>query len=94
MKSLQYVVMESCVVCGDRASGRHYGIISCEGCKGFFKRSVRKNIQYQCHFKKVCEVNVTLRNNCQYCRLQKCLAMGMKRECKQFFFIFKYSNFF
>ena len=42
-----------CVVCGDRASGRHYGVVSCEGCKGFFKRSMRKDQGYRCRLNKV-----------------------------------------
>ncbi|CAG5093724.1 Similar to Nr2c2: Nuclear receptor subfamily 2 group C member 2 (Mus musculus) [Cotesia congregata] len=70
--------LEICVVCGDRASGRHYGAISCEGCKGFFKRSIRKQLGYQCRGSKSCEVTKHHRNRCQYCRLQKCLAMGMR----------------
>ncbi|XP_065584720.1 nuclear receptor subfamily 2 group C member 2-like isoform X2 [Artemia franciscana] len=69
---------EKCVVCGDRASGRHYGAISCEGCKGFFKRSIRKRLAYVCWGKRECEINKHHRNRCQYCRLQKCLAMGMR----------------
>merc|ERR1712088_162914 len=72
--------VEVCVVCGDRASGRHYGAISCEGCKGFFKRSIRKQLGYQCRGNKECEVTKHARNRCQYCRLQKCLAMGMRSD--------------
>lgn len=71
---------ETCVVCGDRASGRHYGVVSCEGCKGFFKRSMRKDQGYKCRLNKDCDVNKNYRNRCQYCRLQKCLAMGMRSD--------------
>ena len=73
---------ETCVVCGDRASGRHYGVVSCEGCKGFFKRSMRKDQGYRCRLNKDCDVNKNYRNRCQYCRLQKCLAMGMRSDSK------------
>ncbi|KAM4563875.1 nuclear receptor subfamily 2 group C member 2 isoform 3-T3 [Odontesthes bonariensis] len=72
--------VEYCVVCGDKASGRHYGAVSCEGCKGFFKRSVRKSLTYSCRSKQDCVINKHHRNRCQFCRLRKCLNMGMKTE--------------
>ncbi|XP_010893556.2 nuclear receptor subfamily 2 group C member 2 isoform X3 [Esox lucius] len=75
--------VEYCVVCGDKASGRHYGAVSCEGCKGFFKRSVRKNLTYSCRSNQECVVNKHHRNRCQFCRLRKCLDMGMKMESVQ-----------
>lgn len=74
---------EYCVVCGDKASGRHYGAVSCEGCKGFFKRSVRKNLTYSCRSKQDCVINKHHRNRCQFCRLRKCLKMGMKTDSVQ-----------
>uniref|UniRef100_A0A8C9X8D0 Retinoid X receptor beta n=1 Tax=Sander lucioperca TaxID=283035 RepID=A0A8C9X8D0_SANLU len=72
-----------CAICGDRSSGKHYGVYSCEGCKGFFKRTVRKDLTYTCRDSKDCMVDKRQRNRCQYCRYQKCLAMGMKREAVQ-----------
>lgn len=74
---------EQCVVCGDRASGRHYGAVSCEGCKGFFKRSIRKQLAYSCRGSRDCQVTKHHRNRCQYCRLHKCLAMGMRADSVQ-----------
>lgn len=76
-------VFELCVVCGDKASGRHYGAISCEGCKGFFKRSIRKHLGYVCRGSRDCEITKHCRNRCQYCRLHKCLAMGMRADSVQ-----------
>jgi len=72
-----------CSICGDRASGKHYGVYSCEGCKGFFKRTVRKDLTYACREDRQCLIDKRQRNRCQYCRYQKCLQMGMKREAVQ-----------
>ncbi|XP_067846907.1 retinoic acid receptor RXR-gamma-A-like isoform X2 [Heptranchias perlo] len=72
-----------CAICGDRSSGKHYGVYSCEGCKGFFKRTVRKDLTYTCRDTKDCIIDKRQRNRCQYCRYQKCLATGMKREAVQ-----------
>uniref|UniRef100_A0A2K6R5D8 Nuclear receptor subfamily 2 group C member 2 n=1 Tax=Rhinopithecus roxellana TaxID=61622 RepID=A0A2K6R5D8_RHIRO len=70
-------------VINQQTSGRHYGAVSCEGCKGFFKRSVRKNLTYSCRSNQDCIINKHHRNRCQFCRLKKCLEMGMKMESVQ-----------
>ncbi|XP_054995625.1 hepatocyte nuclear factor 4-alpha [Sorex araneus] len=72
-----------CAICGDRATGKHYGASSCDGCKGFFRRSVRKNHMYSCRFSRQCVVDKDKRNQCRYCRLKKCFRAGMKKEAVQ-----------
>ena len=69
-----------CAVCGDNAACQHYGVRTCEGCKGFFKRTVQKNAKYVCLADKNCPVDKRRRNRCQFCRFQKCLAAGMIKE--------------
>ncbi|CAG7727045.1 unnamed protein product [Allacma fusca] len=74
-----------CRVCGDKASGFHYGVHSCEGCKGFFRRSIQQKIQYRpCTKNQQCSILRVNRNRCQYCRLKKCIAVGMSRDAVRF----------
>ncbi|XP_061113952.1 nuclear receptor subfamily 1, group H, member 5 isoform X2 [Conger conger] len=72
---------ELCVVCGDKASGYHYNALTCEGCKGFFRRSVTKKAVYRCKSGGCCEMDMYMRRKCQDCRLRKCRAVGMLAEC-------------
>ncbi|XP_071650558.1 estrogen-related receptor isoform X7 [Temnothorax longispinosus] len=74
-----------CLVCGDVASGFHYGVASCEACKAFFKRTIQAsnftgNIEYTCPANGECEINKRRRKACQACRFQKCLRQGMLKE--------------
>ncbi|XP_060074252.1 ecdysone-induced protein 75B, isoforms C/D-like [Ylistrum balloti] len=74
-----------CRVCGDKASGFHYGVHACEGCKGFFRRSIQQKIQYRpCLKNQQCNIMRVNRNRCQYCRLKKCIAVGMSRDAVRF----------
>ncbi|XP_073486351.1 retinoic acid receptor beta isoform X1 [Aquarana catesbeiana] len=73
-------VYKPCFVCQDKSSGYHYGVSACEGCKGFFRRSIQKNMVYTCHREKNCVINKVTRNRCQYCRLQRCFEVGMSKE--------------
>eukprot|EP00063_Salmo_salar_P057312 XP_014032147.1 PREDICTED: nuclear receptor ROR-alpha-like isoform X1 [Salmo salar] len=73
-----------CKICGDKSSGIHYGVITCEGCKGFFRRSQQSNAGYSCPRQKNCLIDRTSRNRCQHCRLQKCLTVGMSRDAVKF----------
>uniref|UniRef100_G3NHY4 Thyroid hormone receptor alpha b n=1 Tax=Gasterosteus aculeatus aculeatus TaxID=481459 RepID=G3NHY4_GASAC len=73
---------EPCVVCGDKATGYHYRCITCEGCKGFFRRTIQKNLHpsYSCKYDGCCIIDKITRNQCQLCRFKKCIAVGMAMD--------------
>ncbi|XP_040013455.1 nuclear receptor subfamily 5 group A member 2-like [Xiphias gladius] len=71
---------EPCPVCGDKVSGYHYGLLTCESCKGFFKRTVQNNKKYICAENQKCRIDKTQRKRCPFCRFQKCLHVGMRLE--------------
>uniref|UniRef100_A0A671R1R7 Nuclear receptor ROR-beta-like n=1 Tax=Sinocyclocheilus anshuiensis TaxID=1608454 RepID=A0A671R1R7_9TELE len=84
MQGKSQIEVIPCKICGDKSSGIHYGVITCEGCKGFFRRSQQNNAIYSCSRQRNCLIDRTNRNRCQHCRLQKCLALGMSRDAVKF----------
>ncbi|XP_052007913.1 progesterone receptor-like [Xyrauchen texanus] len=76
-----------CVICGDEASGCHYGVLTCGSCKVFFKRAVEGHHNYLCAGRNDCIVDKLRRKNCPACRLRKCYQAGMMlggRKMKRF----------
>ncbi|CAG5104099.1 Oidioi.mRNA.OKI2018_I69.chr1.g1093.t1.cds [Oikopleura dioica] len=73
-----------CKVCGDKSSGVHYGQRTCEGCKGFFRRVEKAKNKIQCNADGNCEINIHTRNRCQFCRFNKCIAIGMSRSAMKY----------
>ncbi|XP_016399681.1 progesterone receptor-like [Sinocyclocheilus rhinocerous] len=76
-----------CVICGEEASGCHYGVLTCGSCKVFFKRAVEGHHNYLCAGRNDCIVDKIRRKNCPACRLRKCYQAGMMlggRKMKRF----------
>ncbi|NWY65591.1 VDR protein, partial [Erithacus rubecula] len=69
-----------CGVCGDRATGFHFNAMTCEGCKGFFRRSMKRKAMFSCPFSGDCHITKDNRRHCQACRLKRCLDIGMMKE--------------
>ncbi|KAG9491330.1 progesterone receptor [Eleutherodactylus coqui] len=66
-----------CLICGDEASGCHYGVLTCGSCKVFFKRAIEGQHNYLCAGRNDCIVDKIRRKNCPSCRLRKCCQAGM-----------------
>ncbi|XP_078258948.1 progesterone receptor-like isoform X1 [Rhinoraja longicauda] len=66
-----------CLICGDEASGCHYGVLTCGSCKVFFKRAVEGQHKYLCAGRNDCIIDKIRRKNCPACRLRKCYQAGM-----------------
>lgn len=71
-----------CRVCSAPSSGFHFGALTCEGCKGFFRRMAKEREcqRYKCSKNGKCDVNTITRNLCKACRYRKCLESGMSIE--------------
>uniref|UniRef100_A0A3Q4I5D8 Vitamin D receptor a n=2 Tax=Pseudocrenilabrinae TaxID=318546 RepID=A0A3Q4I5D8_NEOBR len=69
-----------CGVCGDKATGFHFNAMTCEGCKGFFRRSMKRKASFTCPFNGSCTITKDNRRHCQACRLKRCIDIGMMKE--------------
>ncbi|XP_067943901.1 uncharacterized protein [Watersipora subatra] len=72
--------LRECPICGDKVTGYHYGVQTCESCKGFFKRTVQNKKTFKCLRNGDCEVYLPTRKKCPACRFQKCCDVGMRVE--------------
>uniref|UniRef100_A0A914X2C1 Uncharacterized protein n=1 Tax=Plectus sambesii TaxID=2011161 RepID=A0A914X2C1_9BILA len=73
----------TCAVCGDTAAKMHYGRMTCYGCKGFFRRAIKNKHRYICRYKRNCIIDKQQRNACRYCRMKRCIDVGMNPNAVQ-----------
>ena len=85
-----------CIVCGDMAPKdatfrRHYGVVCCEACKCFFRRTVQMSRDYKCRYGSSCSIGrnpVSMKQVCQACRFSQCIKAGMRMECECHSFVY------
>ncbi|CAF0915168.1 unnamed protein product [Rotaria sp. Silwood1] len=67
-----------CQICGDKARGMNFEVMTCMSCKAFFRRHALQPICFlQCQRDNHCEITLLTRGNCSACRLRKCFSFGM-----------------
>ncbi|XP_018494999.1 hepatocyte nuclear factor 4-gamma-like [Galendromus occidentalis] len=76
----QALPCKRCPICDDPAKKKHYGVVCCDGCKGFFRRSIRYQRDFKCPLSKNCNLKKSEaggKSLCRHCRLRRCLEVGM-----------------
>uniref|UniRef100_A0A915ENS5 Nuclear receptor domain-containing protein n=1 Tax=Ditylenchus dipsaci TaxID=166011 RepID=A0A915ENS5_9BILA len=68
--------VDTCRVCADGPARPHYGVPTCFGCKGFFRRTLKRTKEYTCRYNGNCVVDRYERNSCRYCRFKRCLEVA------------------
>ncbi|UJR36653.1 hypothetical protein I4U23_029370 [Adineta vaga] len=66
-----------CQICGDRARGINFDVMTCMSCKAFFRRHALQPNHLQCQLENNCEITQITRSGCSACRLKKCFSTGM-----------------
>lgn len=69
-----------CLICGDKANGFNFNVLTCESCKSFFRRNAYRYERIICRKGGNCNVDYLTRKCCARCRLEKCFQFGMKKE--------------
>ena len=89
-----------CAVCSETSSKetvfrKHYGVICCEACKCFFRRTVQMSRDYKCRYDGRCTIGRfpdNMKQVCQACRFSQCLRAGMKIDCESLSLTLGYLN--
>nr|WMP42057.1 androgen receptor alpha [Sternarchorhynchus sp.] len=82
-KSLQFSALRICQICGEQASGCHYGALTCASCKVFFKRAAEGKQKFLCAGRNDCTIDKLRRRNCPSCRLTRCIESGMSLRARK-----------
>ncbi|KAI1693376.1 zinc finger, c4 type (two domains) domain-containing protein [Ditylenchus destructor] len=72
-----------CLVCGHPANCCNYDVMSCNGCKAFFRRSLFESKTYECKLNGMCS-RMHGANRCRACRFDRCVLAGMNLRAMQF----------
>ncbi|CAO4378053.1 unnamed protein product [Caenorhabditis nigoni] len=73
-------VPSSCQVCFGKATGHHYDVASCNGCKSFFRRVTIEKLVYKCDNHMRCYNDFKAGDKipkCRACRYKRCVDVGM-----------------
>ncbi|CCD71002.1 Nuclear hormone receptor family member nhr-134 [Caenorhabditis elegans] len=75
-----------CEICGQKTSGRHFGVMSCRSCAAFFRRAATCSRIFGRCPNGNCKLLENGKFKCKKCRMKRCLEVGMdetKFQCNR-----------